>query len=384
MRPFGEVVGGTGDGTDPQETEDRWRSLLENVPGYVMTLDREGTILFLNRPWPQMTTGEVVGTSVFRYLSAEEHPPVRELLDRVYRTSEPATYEIRTADGSGREVWYSSRVGVIRGAGRPVALIVVTTDITRQKQAEETARRRQEELAHVSRTSTMGEVAAIIAHELNNPLSAIANFAAGCTRRLRLKDIDKADLSDALQEIVRLATRSSETISRLRKFLQKRDRQIERAAVGELLRDAAELARSHATRRSMWIRLDLTGDPLPLVAVDRIQIAQVLVNLIVNGLDALRAVGGRGQEIVVRAAPAADAMVVVSVEDSGCGLPADFESCIFEPFFSTKPDGLGIGLSISRSIVESHGGRLWARPNDGPGATFLFTLPVANGGHPHA
>ena len=371
------------DALDPQESEDRWRSLLENVPGYVMTLDREGTVLFLNRPWPGMTTSEVVGTSIFDHFSPEEHGPVRELLERVYATGEPATYEIRATDAQGREVWYSSRVGLIRRAGGPVALIVVTTDITRQKQAEETARRRQEELAHVSRTSTMGEVASVIAHELNNPLSAIANFASGCIRRLRSKRVDVDDLSDALNEIVRLATRSSETIERLRSYLQKRERILESVAVEELLHDAVELARSHASERRVRVRLKPAAGPSLQVSVDRIQIAQVLVNLIVNAIDATRGVAPPAKEVVVRSEPASDGTVVISVQDRGCGLPEDFETCIFEPFFSTKPHGLGIGLSISRSIVESHGGGLWARPNDGPGATFLFTLPVVNGGPPH-
>jgi C4-dicarboxylate-specific signal transduction histidine kinase len=305
------------------------------------------------------------------------------LLERVYRTGEPATYELETTDQEGHQVWWSSRVGVIRWAGRGVALIVVTTDITRQKQAEEIARRRQEELAHVSRTSTMGEVAAVIAHELNNPLAAIGNFASGCARRLKSRHFDKADLSDALEEIVRLATRASETIERLRRFLQKRERTLENVGVGELLRDAAELARSHAARRRVAVRIDLPDEPHPRVAVDRIQITQVLVNLIVNGIDAMRGASGKPREVLAQASHPDNGMVLVSVRDAGCGLPDDFETCVFEPFFSTKPDGLGIGLSISRSIVESHGGRLWAEANAGPGATFLFTIPVANGDAAH-
>ena len=373
----------TPDRHDASESEDRWRSVVENVPGYVLTLDHEGTILFLNRPWPRMTTDDVIGTTIFDYLEPHEHQPVRELLERVYRTGEPTTYELGTTDDEGREIWWSSRVGLIRWAGRGIALIVVTTDITRQKQAEETARRRQEELAHVSRTSTMGEVAAVIAHELNNPLSAIANFASGCARRLTSRHFDKADLSDALEEIVRLATRASETIERLRRFLQKRERTLENVGTGELLRDAAELARSHAARRRVAVRIDLPAEPHPRVAVDRIQITQVLVNLIVNGIDAMRGAAGKPREVLVHASQPDKGMVLISVRDAGCGLPDDFETCVFEPFFSTKPDGLGIGLSISRSIVESHGGRLWAEVNEGPGATFLFTIPVANGDAAH-
>jgi signal transduction histidine kinase len=114
--------------------------------------------------------------------------------------------------------------------------------------------------------------------------------------------------------------------------------------------------------------------------VDRIQVTQVLVNLIVNGIDAMRGVVGRRKEVLVQAAQHEHGMVLLSVQDAGCGLPDDFDTCVFEPFFTTKPDGLGIGLSISRSIVESHGGKLWAQPNDGPGSTFLFTIPIANGG----
>ncbi|MBW3539347.1 MAG: PAS domain S-box protein, partial [Planctomycetes bacterium] len=353
-----------------QESEERWRSLVENVPGYVLTFTRQGTILFVNRPWRNLSPTEIVGTSIFQYLPEEQHAPVRQLLARAHRAPEPVAYEARIPWADGSDRWWSSRIGTIRSGARAVALIVVANDITAQKLAEQEARRRQDELAHVARLSTMGEVAGALAHQLNNPLAAISNFAGGCLRRLSSRFIDHADLADAMQEIVRQSERAAETIQRIRDFLKKGELQASEVDLNALVAEAVALIEPHLVRRNVRVHF-LPSEPLPRLRIDSIQIEQVLANLLLNGMEAMRA-APRPRELTISTECDGDG-VLVSVGDRGCGLSDDFESCIFEPFYSTKPHGMGIGLSISRSIVEAHGGKLWAAPNtDGPGATFTF------------
>ena len=362
-----------------REAEDRWLSIVANVTDSVVTLTRDGTILFANRPWPGAVPQDMVGSTVFEFLPTEHHKRVHALLQKVYRTGTPATDELRLGDEPGCQRWYSNRIGPIKRDDRVVALVIVSTDITPQKQAEGEAHRRQDELAHVSRLSVMGEVAAMLAHELNSPLSAISNFAGGCIRRLRSRSYDRDELTDALEQIVRLSARAGETIHRIRGFLQKRERQLETIDVNVLVREAVEITRPHAERCRTAVRFELSAE-LPLLRADRIQFEQVLVNLLLNAVESMRGCRRTRREVVVRTARDGGDRLLVSVADCGRGLPDDFEACIFEPFYTTKPNGLGIGLSISRSIVEAHGGKLWARRNDGgPGATFHVCLPAGRG-----
>ena len=254
---------------------------------------------------------------------------------------------------------------------------MVSKDITARKRAEATVREHQAQPAHVLRVSTMGEMAAGLAHEINQPLGAIANVAQGSARRLRAGTIAAADLLPVVESIGAEALCAGEVIRRLRDLVRKEDPRQVPVDVNQLVRDSLRLIEAEARARGVAIALEL-APALPRVAANDIQIEQVLLNLLLNGVEAVEA-DGRGQRVVTVRTAAADRGVEVAVRDTGAGLPAP-PADVFAPFFTTKPHGLGMGLSISRSIVEAHGGRLWAAPNPDRGSTFRFHLPSDGAG----
>jgi PAS domain S-box-containing protein len=362
-----------------RESEGKWRSLVENSPDYILTATRDGTIQYINHTLPQFTPEELIGTTVFDYIPEHQHADMREALERVFKTGEPIAHEFAATGPQGTQAWYASRIGPIKHGDQVVSLIIVASDITPQKKAEEEARQRQLELEHISRVSTIDGMASILAHELNNPLAVISNFASGCVRRLQSPtQITNEELVDALQDIADQATRASQTIRRMRNFLGKKG--VEKAPTDPnlLVAESVALAAVEARRRNVLITLE-TAETLPEVLADNIQMQQVLVNLLLNGLEAMQETETAQRRLVVQTALTADNQIHFSVQDAGEGLPNDFENRIFEPFCSTKPQGLGLGLWISRSIVKAHDGRLWATRNEGRGATFHVSLPVWSG-----
>lgn len=249
-----------------------------------------------------------------------------------------------------------------------------------RRRSEMEGQRLRQDLAHVGRVSTMGELTASLAHELNQPLTAILSNAQAALRILASDKADLADIRDILGDIVEDDKRAGEVIHRLRGFLKKSNLELSTLDIGELVSQVARLVSSDAIIRNVSIRLELTPG-LPPVCGDRVQLQQVILNLLMNGLDAMRE-SSEGERTLVLRTLAADhaASVVVAVEDSGMGIDeADLEH-VFHAFYTTKPEGLGMGLAIARSIVEAHGGRLEARNNPGRGATFSFTLPAIKEG----
>ncbi len=241
---------------------------------------------------------------------------------------------------------------------------------------EETrARRHQAELAHASRLSTLGEMAAGLAHELNQPLSAIVGWATGCLVRIEAGTADVDTLARVVSEISDEALRAGEVLRRIREFARSGEMRRERIDPNELVMSASRLARGDANELgvSVWFEL---GREVPAVEVDRVQIEQVILNLFRNAFDAMSRTRRGERRLLVTTATADPEVVEVAIGDSGDGIPPAMESRIFDPFFTTKEDGLGLGLAISRRIVEAHGGRLWATPNAGRGTTFHFTLPL--------
>jgi signal transduction histidine kinase len=249
-----------------------------------------------------------------------------------------------------------------------------------RRRSEMEGQRLRQDLAHVGRVSTMGELTASLAHELNQPLTAILSNAQAALRLLASDKADLADIRDILGDIVEDDKRAAEVIHRLRGFLKKSNLELSPLDIGELVSQVARLVSSDAIIRNVSIRLELTPG-LPPVCGDRVQLQQVILNLLMNGLDAMRE-SSEGERTLVLRTLGADhaASVVVAVEDSGMGIDeADLEH-VFHAFYTTKPEGLGMGLAIARSIVEAHGGRLEARNNPGRGATFSFTLPAMKEG----
>jgi len=251
-------------------------------------------------------------------------------------------------------------------------------DVTERKRAEEALHEAQANLARVSRVTTMGELTASLAHEIRQPIAAAVTNARTCLRWLGRDQPDVAEAREAASRIVNDVTRAVDIIGSISLLFKKGALQRELVAVNELIREMIVLLRSEANRYSISIRTDLAED-LPKVMADRVQLQQVFMNLMLNGIDAMKATGHAG-ELTIKS-EVGDAQLLISVSDTGVGLPPEQADQIFRAFFTTKDNGTGMGLPISRSIIESHGGRLWATGAPGSGATFQFTLPATVAAH---
>jgi PAS domain S-box-containing protein len=242
------------------------------------------------------------------------------------------------------------------------------------REERERLRQAQADLAHINRVTTMGELAASLAHEIKQPISAAVTDAKTCLRWLRRDEPDVAEASEAASRVATDATRAAEIISRISLLFKKGAPQHEFVDINALIREMIELLRSEANRYSISIRSELADD-LPEMKGDRVQLQQVLMNLMLNGIEAMKDMGTLG-ELTIKSQKDDNPQLVISVSDTGVGLEPGQAEKIFNAFFTTKPQGTGMGLPISRSIIESHGGRLWANPNPGQGTTFQFTLPI--------
>jgi PAS domain S-box-containing protein len=265
-----------------------------------------------------------------------------------------------------------------RPGGSVEYLVGLVLDTTERKHAEEALQKLQAELAHGARATTMGELAATIAHELNQPLGAIVNNANVALKIAPKESEGQGELAEVLSDIVRDAERASAIIARIRRPMERRTPGREPLQINDLVRDVLALARRELAQRGITICTELAED-LPQVAGDRVQLQQVLLNLLTNGAEAMSAVPGPRRILTIggqRSEWNGQPTVLITVSDLGCGLGADPER-LFEAFYTTKPTGIGMGLRISRSIVEAHGGHLWAQANEQTGATFFFSLPVA-------
>jgi PAS domain S-box-containing protein len=272
----------------------------------------------------------------------------------------------------GGTVKYVRNVGhpVLNASGDLVEFVGSSMDISARKQAEEA----QADLAHVSRVTTMGELTASLAHEVKQPIAAASTNANTCLRWLAGDTPNIEEARAAAMRIVNDGKRAAEIISRIRLLFKKGTPERELLDVSEVIREMIVLLRGETTRYSIPVRTELAAD-LPQVMGDRVQLQQVLMNLIMNSIDAMKDVNGT-RELVIKSQRSENEQVLVSVSDTGAGLPPQQAEQIFDAFFTTKPHGTGMGLRISRSIIESHGGRLWAADNSPRGASFYLTLPA--------
>jgi C4-dicarboxylate-specific signal transduction histidine kinase len=296
-------------------------------------------------------------------------------LDRAIAERSDYEAEFRTLlpDGSVKHI-HTVGHPVLNASGDVAQFVGSSTDITQRKLAEEALRQAQVDLAHVSRVTTMGELTAALAHEVNQPIAAAVTDANTCLRWLTRDQPDLEEAREAASRMVKDATRAADIISRIRLLFKKVSPQRELVDVNELVGEMIVLLRSEATRYAISVRAELASD-LPQVMGDRVQLQQVLMNLLLNGMDAMKDVDTT-RELIISSQPAKNEQVMVSVSDTGVGLPPQQAEQIFNAFFTTKPYGTGMGLRISRSIIESHGGRLWAANNSPRGASFWFTLPT--------
>ncbi len=256
--------------------------------------------------------------------------------------------------------------------------IASVQDVTARRLAEEARDKARAELAHVARVMTLGTLAASIAHELNQPLSGIVTNASTCMRMLAADPPNVDGARETARRTIRDGNRASEVIARLRALFSKKNPTTESVNLNEAAIEIITLSLADLQKSGVILHPELAVD-LPMVQGDRVQLQQVLLNLLRNASEAMRDVDDRPRQLVVRTEEEADGHVRLSVRDVGMGVDPDAADRLFEPFYSTKSGGMGIGLSVSRSIIESHHGRLWATQNDGPGATFSFSIPRAPG-----
>ena len=257
---------------------------------------------------------------------------------------------------------------------RVLAALAVTRDLTDRVRESEALQEAQAELAHVTRVMTLGELTASIAHEVNQPLAAIVADANASLNWLAASPPDLGSVRESLDAIVKDGHRASEVIQRIRQLATKTSPQKARLDMNDVVRDIVPLIGTEMRSHEVSLRIDL-APALPPVLADRVQLQQVLINLVMNGIEAMASIEGRSRELVIRSQPGDDDHVVVAVQDAGVGFDAQKTDQLFSAFYTTKPDGMGMGLSISQSIVAAHGGRLWATPNPDHGATFHFALP---------
>ncbi|MGB0124145.1 MAG: MEDS domain-containing protein [Silvibacterium sp.] len=315
--------------------------------------------------------------TVFQRIHPEDHDRVMDCVQESVsgKTDYAVEFRIVLPDGTVKHIQGLGHP-VFSASGDLIEVVGTQFDVTERKRAEEERerlRQAQADLAHINRVTTLGELTASLAHEIKQPISAAVTDAKTCLRWLRRDEPDLAEASEAASRIVKDATRAADIISRISSLFKKGALQHELVDVNELIREMIVLLRSEAGRCSISIRGEF-GNDLPKIMADRVQLQQVLMNLMLNGMEAMKDMG-TGSELTIKSQQDENRQLLISVSDTGVGLEPEKTKQIFNAFFSTKPQGTGMGLPISRSIIESHGGHLWATSNSGPGATFQFTLP---------
>jgi PAS domain S-box-containing protein len=357
-----------------QEQEKKFRDAVETMPALAFVADPKGNRTFMNRGWLEYTGLSPEEASASGW-EKTIHPDDLNRITERWRASDtsgqPLDYEARLRRGSdGVYRWFLIRAVPVRDKrGKIVKWCGAATDIEDRKRAEQL----QADLTHASRVSTMGEMVASISHELAQPIQITTAHAKASLRWLQLDPPDMTEVRKGTEKIMEAGTLASEIISRLRSLYKKSPPKRELVAINEVVGEMAGMMGGKAREHGVSIRTELKDD-LPMTVADRVQLQQVLMNLMLNGIEAMKDTGG---VLRVKSQLGEDGQIEISVHDTGPGLPVGKADQIFDAFFTTKPQGSGMGLAICKSIVESQGGRIWANGDGGRGATFHFTLPAA-------
>lgn len=358
-----------------------FEALLNAAIDGIIVTDRDGRILRMNAAAESMfgfAAADVAGQTIEIIMNTRDARAHDRYMDNYMRTGERKIIgigrEVVARHRDGREFPVDLAIGEAR-VKNELHFVGLIRDLTEQKLAEEEALRQREQMSHVSRLTTMGEMAAAMAHELNQPLSAISNYTAACTRLLDQGDENRRDVDRALDQISVQAYRAAEIIQRMRDFARSRESGRQPVDIRDLILAVLPLARMDARANHVDLRIRLEKD-LPTINADEIQIQQVLLNLVRNGIDAMKGVDEASRRLDLRVWMEDETHVRIGVTDRGHGVSDQVAEEVFTPFFTTKSSGMGLGLAISRSIATAHGGKLSYFNNPVVGATFFMILPT--------
>lgn len=363
---------------DVRESERRYRTLVERMNEGVNMTDADARLTFVSDRFCEMvgySRDELIGNTGALFIDPEHREAWAQThRDRAEGRADSHALTLRRKDGELRHVWISPKPQ-FDAAGIYTGSLNVVLDVTERRRAEDRAREHLDQLAHVSRVASMGEMASAIAHEINQPLTAIANYAGAAKRLMEAGKLGEAEALDTLARLAAEAERAGEVVRKMRGFVRGEEGQPGPVPVDELLHDVLRLCGPEA--RQLEVELVAAPAPdLPPVRADRIQLQQVLMNLVRNAMEAMTTAASAPRRVELVARHGDDGMVELCVCDTGPGIPEVLRERIFEPFYTTKTEGLGIGLALSRSIVEAHGGRLWFTAT-ARGAEFCLTLPTS-------
>jgi PAS domain S-box-containing protein len=363
-----------------RESERSSRSVIDGIAGLVVILAPNGELETVNRQvfeYFGRSLEELKNWGTSDAVHPEDLPRILEFFKRAIASGIPFNYELRLRRFDGEYRWFDTRHVPIRDDSARIARwYILATDIEDRTQALARLEQMQSEFAHMNRVATMGQLTASITHEVNQPITAAVTYALAARRFLSADPPNFCEVDDALSLIVKEGNRAGEVVERVRALVKKVPARKDAVAIGDAILEVIALTRTEAANNSVSVRARF-AEGLPRVEGDRVQLQQVMLNLIVNAIQAMGGIGERARElqISIDAVPS-EGGVRVGVRDTGPGLSPESLSRLFEPFYTTKPEGMGMGLSICRSIIEAHGGRLWAIPCEPQGALFQFTIPA--------
>ena len=358
-------------------SERRMRLMADALPVIISYVDSDLRFQFSNlahQEFHNLSREDILGRFLWDVIGQETYDAVRYRVEAAL-AGQQITFEEEVPHKAGLLHVHASYLPHFDNEGNVLGMYALIQDVTERVRAEEESRRHRAELAHVTRAATMGELAASLAHELNQPLTAIVSNAQAARRYLGRDPIDTIELRDALGDIADDGKRAGEVIRRVRALLQKGDLDRAPLDINEIIKEVLSLVRSDLGGNGITVQTDLAPD-LPSLLGGRIQIQQVVLNLVLNALEAMEDQEDAPRQLMLRTSLYNQEHVCVAVQDTGRGIAVGEHDVIMEAFYTTKADGLGMGLSINRTIVEAHGGRLWGASNPGRGATFSFTLPI--------
>ena len=352
--------------------------LLDLTHDTIFVRDMNDAITYWNRGAEELygwSRDEAVGKVTHQLLKTDFPAPLKAIMEELLRSGRWDGELVHTKR-DGTPVTVASRWSLQQDErGRPIAIMETNNDVTERNQAQQALQRAQAELAHLNRVMILGELAASIAHEVNQPLAGVVTNGAACLRWLDRKPPDLGEARGAVESVISDGMRASEVIERVRALSKKADPKMLPLNINDVIDDAIRLLRREVLDL-VSLRIELAST-LPGVMGDRVQLQQVIINLVMNGIEAMAGIADRPRELVIRSRRHEIEQVLIEVQDAGGGIDPENVDRLFDAFFTTKPNGMGMGLSVCRSIIQSHGGRIWASRNVGAGAAFHFTLPCA-------